>query len=694
MDDFELEAQRHLQALTGRVDAMFREGQLQAVRALVEDRRRVLVVQRTGWGKSAVYFIATRMLRDRGLGPSILISPLLALMQNQVDAASSMGVRAATVNSTNIDEWDKLRARLGADDLDLLLVSEQRLSNDRFRQDWLPELIQGVGMFIVDEVHCISDWGHDFRPHYRRIGRFIQRLPGTVPVIGCTATANDRVVADVEAQLGMDITTIRGPLRRDGLRLEVHTDKRRPDARLAWLAHNVPSLPGTGIIYCLTRRDVNNVAEFLRDHGIECATYMGGGDEQTTAKKRRSLDRFLANDLKCVVATSALGMGYDKPDVAFVIHYQMPSSAIAYYQQVGRAGRTLDESYGILFAGTEDRDIQDWFINQAFPEPAQVDAVLGVLEDADEPIGIGRIEAAANVSRGRLQNLLVQLEVDGVVSKERGGWQRTLLPWTYPRERVDQVNAWKRAEQAAMGQYLELEGCRMAFLQLQLDDPTTEPCGICDNCTDRQFGRDPEDSDIAEATDRLLHACIEIEPRKRWPAGLDEPRGTIPPEERAETGLCLGRWGDTGWGELVRSGKQQTGRFDDRLVDALADLVKQQVDTDELAWLTFVPSLRQPELVPRFSGQLGKRLGLPVVNVVSKTRETAAQKTMHNSQLQVRNIWRAFEITQPVPTGACLLVDDIIDSKWTTAVIASLLRRASAKSVTPVALAYAGQSDT
>ena len=330
--DFEQEALRHLRMLTGNPDSRFRDGQLDAISTLVRDRGRVLVVERTGWGKSAVYFIATRMLRDQGFGPSLLISPLLPLMQNQVDAASAMGVRAATVNSSNVGAWVKLRDQLSAGEIDLLLVSEQRLSNDRFRRDWLPKLGQRVGMLIVDEVHCISDWGHDFRPHYRRIGRFIEQLPANVPVIGCTATANNRVIADVEKQLGDNITTIRGPLRRDGLRLEVHSDKPRPDARLAWLVANLPDLSGTGIIYCLTRRDVVKVSEFLREHGIDCATYMGGGDQAAIAGKAEILERFLANDLKCIVATPALGMGYDKPDVAFVIHYQMPSSPIAYYQ--------------------------------------------------------------------------------------------------------------------------------------------------------------------------------------------------------------------------------------------------------------------------------------------------------------------------------------------------------------------------
>ena len=444
--EFGAEALQHLRALTGDPGAEFRPGQLDAIRALVEEHRRVLVVERTGWGKSAVYFIATRMLRDRGLGATFLISPLIALMANQVEAASRMGLRAAVVNSTNHDHWEDIRGRLEVDEIDLLLVSEQRLNNPEFRREWLPDLGSRVGLVVVDEVHCISDWGHDFRPHYRRIGRFLDHLPEGVAVIGCTATANNRVVADVQSQLGQNLLTIRGPLGRDGLRLEVHTDKRQSDQRLAWLARNVPDLPGTGIIYCLVRRDVEVVAAFLRSHGIECGTYMGGGDVVEADAKAAMLERFLGNQIKCVVATSALGMGYDKPDVGFVVHYQVPQSAIAYYQQVGRAGRALDESYGILLAGAEDRDIQDWFISTAFPSEEEVTAVMAVLAEAEAAVRIGQLAARVNMSTGRLNSMLTQLEVEGAVEKTPTGWRRTRAAWEYPTQRVANVESWRRQE--------------------------------------------------------------------------------------------------------------------------------------------------------------------------------------------------------------------------------------------------------
>ncbi len=688
--EIEAEALAHLWALTGRSDAEFRPGQLEAIHALVEERRRVLVVERTGWGKSAVYFIATRMLRDRGLGATLLVSPLIALMDNQVAAARRMGLRAAVVNSANRDEWDAIHEALLAGEIDLLLISEMRLANDAFRKEWLPQLGTRVGLVVVDEVHCISDWGHDFRPHYRRIGRFLQLLPPSVPVIGCTATANDRVIADVESQLGDGLLTVRGPLARDGLRLEVHTDKRRHEARLAWLVRNIPDLPGSGIIYCLTRRDVFTVAEFLTDHGIEVGSYMGGGAFGAEDDKSETLRRFLANEIKCIVATSALGMGYDKPDVGFVIHYQTPQSPIAYYQQVGRAGRALTESYGILFSGSEDRDIQDWFITNAFPSEDEVAAVLGELDAADEALRTAQMAARVNIGTGRLDNLLVQLEVEGAVSKDRDGWSRTLMSWTYPAQRVGAVNEWRREEQAAMETYLDYDGCRMTFIRSLLDDTATERCGVCDNCRGARFGVDPDVGVTAEADDRLRHDHVEVAPRKQWPRGLAEPSGNIRANERTEPGWSLTPWGGAGWGPLVRQGKQVDGHFSPDLVEPMAAMVTERITDTAVRWVAFVPSLRHPRLVPDFAAQLAERLQLPVHDVFAKTRVTEPQNTMQNSATQVSNIWGAFEIIGDVPAGPCLLFDDIIDSRWTSSVIAALLRRAGCEAVVPAALAYAG----
>ncbi|MGZ4695338.1 MAG: RecQ family ATP-dependent DNA helicase [Acidimicrobiales bacterium] len=373
LPDLRARADELLRQLTGDPDAALRPSQLEAITTLASDRRRALLVQRTGWGKSAVYFITTRLLRDAGAGPTLLVSPLLALMRNQIEAAARMGLRAATLNSSNTDEWAEVRAAIDADEIDVLLVSPERFANAGFRAEVLPVVSPRSGLLVVDEAHCISDWGHDFRPDYRRIVRILELLPSGVPVLCCTATAHDRVVADIEHQLGDDLVVLRGPLARDGLSLHV-LDLPAQAQRLAWLADTIPTLPGTGIVYCLTVRDTASVTSWLRANGIDAVAYSGGDDDD----HRQGVEqRLLANEVKVVVATSALGMGFDKPDLAFVIHYQAPGSSIAYYQQVGRAGRRLDRSIGVLLRGAEDADIQDWFINMAFPPPDVTDRVLG-----------------------------------------------------------------------------------------------------------------------------------------------------------------------------------------------------------------------------------------------------------------------------------------------------------------------------
>src|SRR5437868_405537 len=339
--------------------ATFREHQLEAVRDLVDERARVLCVQRTGWGKSAVYFIATALLREQGAGPALIVSPLLALMRNQIAAAERLGIRAHTINSTNRDAWTEVRDLLAADAVDLLLISPERLNNPQFRETMLPLFAERVGLLVIDEAHCVSDWGHDFRPDYRRIQDVLARLPADVAVLGTTATANDRVVADVgeQFQIGTEaerLVVYRGPLARASLRLEVVKLPSAAD-RLAWLLTWLPQLPGSGIVYCLTKRDTETVAEWLNAQGVPAVAYSG---EVADAERIEAEERLLRNDVKAVVATSALGMGYDKPDLGFVVHYQAPSSAIAYYQQVGRAGRGLGEAHVVLLRGHEDRAIQ------------------------------------------------------------------------------------------------------------------------------------------------------------------------------------------------------------------------------------------------------------------------------------------------------------------------------------------------
>ena len=548
-----------LRRLTGRPDAQFHDGQLEAITALVDDHRRALVVQRTGWGKSAVYFVATSLLRARGTGPTLLVSPLIALMRDQVAAAARAGVRAVSISSANAHEWDDVRARLDADDVDVLLVSPERLTNPRFRDEQLPELRRRIGLLVVDEAHCISDWGHDFRPDYRRLADLIDSMPDGVPVLATTATANQRVVTDVEEQLGAsgpgapgdaDVLTLRGSLARTSLRLG---SLRLPSSkeRLGWLVSHLAELPGSGIVYTLTVSAAEDLARLLTEAGHEVAAYTG----RTDPDERVRLEQALKDDqLKALVATSALGMGFDKPNLGFVVHLGAPSSPVAYYQQVGRAGRATESADVLLLPGPEDADIWRYFATASMPTQAKVDAVLGAL--GSTPTSVAALEAQVDIRRTPLELLLKVLDVDGAVRRVQGGWVSTGEPWVYDAQRYERIAQAREAEQEAMLEYQAGRTCRMELLQRQLDDPTAAPCGRCDVCAGPWSPTSTDGEAVARATQSLDRVGVPVDPRAQWPSGVGrlgvDVSGRIPPAERPETGRVVARLTDLGWGGTLR----------------------------------------------------------------------------------------------------------------------------------------------
>jgi ATP-dependent DNA helicase RecQ len=673
-DDLELALHR----LTGRPDVAFRPGQREAVQALAIRRERVLLVQRTGWGKSAVYFLATRLLRDAGLGPTLLVSPLLALMRNQLVAAERLGLRAYTINSAADTRVSEIADLLAADGIDLLLISPERLANPEFAEKVMPLFRRRPGLVVIDEAHCISDWGHDFRPDYRRLGQMIDGLPDGFPVLGCTATANNRVVDDVASQLGVTMNILRGPLTRDGLSLQVIE---MPDAaeRLCWLDQHLAELPGSGIIYCLTIDDTRRVADWLTQRGHTVMAYSGQLDNDVRLDAEAALQ---ANTIKALVATTALGMGYDKPDLGFVVHFQSPGSPVAYYQQVGRAGRALESSYAVLLRGTEDAQIQDWFIQQAFPAEPYVDEVIAAFQDAHGPLSLTAVEDAVNMRRSTLELVLKQLSIEGALTRLRAQtYARTSQPWAYPRERVAAVTAARRAEQQEMIEYARTTACRMQFLARLLDDVTSAPCGVCDVCAPPQFRSDLDPAQIAVARHYLRQGHVTIEPRKKLVTK------TLPDSQRLEPGRALCAIGDSGWGQLLAEGRDGGTRFDDRLIDALAAMVGDWSPSPAPTWITWVPSHRNPALVADLAQRLGAALGLPVVEVLRKVRETPRQRGMQNSAHQFANVDGAYQIVAPIPPGPAFLVDDLVDSRWTITEIARTLRAAGSERVYPLALA-------
>ncbi|WP_246742072.1 DEAD/DEAH box helicase [Actinomyces sp. HMT897] len=695
-------AEEVLRALVGVPTARLHQDQWRAIEALVVGHRRVLVVQRTGWGKSAVYFVATVLLREGwgtwrpgdppprpgagspprpGAGPTVIVSPLLALMRDQVAAASRAGIHAVTMNSANATQWDQIQTQVRAGEVDVLLVSPERLNNPVFREEVLPHLAAGAGLVVIDEAHCISDWGHDFRPDYRRIRTLLASLPPRTPVLATTATANARVTADVAEQLetstgrqapttarqaptgrvkdaapsapaagstpapggttreeaasasrrystptggaagsalaggdpaGPGVLVLRGSLQRDSLHLGVRI---LPDAatRLAWLAAYLQHVPGSGIVYCLTVAAAGEVTEHLRQAGLEVATYTG----QTDPAEREHLEEDLkANRVKALVATSALGMGFDKPDLTFVVHVGAPSSPVSYYQQVGRAGRGVERAEVVLLPGREDRSIWEWFGSQGFPPEEEVRAVLEGMAARQAagggPMSTPALETLTSLRRTRLESMLKVLDVDGAVRRVRGGWEPTGRPWVYDADRYARVEAARLAEQEAMVAYEHLGAehpgarrggvvprlggaprpaddvnrggtgagtvagagtiastgaCRMAFLRQALDDPeVTEGwrCGACDLCGGLVLPQAPDAGQVGAARQALARTGVELRARRQWPTGMDRLglaryRGRIGVDEQAGAGMALGRLDGLGISaplrDLVLSGR-------------------------------------------------------------------------------------------------------------------------------------------
>ncbi|MFI7603903.1 DEAD/DEAH box helicase [Micromonospora sp. NPDC049366] len=709
--------------------ARLREDQWRAIEALVVDRRRVLCVQRTGWGKSAVYFVATALLRERDraadpgaggtgagtasggpgegnpVGPTVIVSPLLALMRNQVDSAARAGIRARTINSANLDEWDEITAEIHAGGVDVLLISPERLNNPDFRDGVLPKLAATTGLLVVDEAHCVSDWGHDFRPDYRRLRTFLGNLPTGTPVLATTATANARVTTDVAEQLstgdGSDALVLRGTLDRESLRLGV-LDLPSPAHRLAWLADHLDRLPGSGIVYTLTVAAAGETAEFLRSRGYAVASYTGQVED---ADRRAAEQDLLDNKIKALVATSALGMGFDKPDLGFVVHLGAPPSPIAYYQQVGRAGRAVEHAEVLLLPGAEDAAIWRYFASLAFPPEEQVRAVLAALH-TDRPLSTQALEPLVDLRRARLELMLKVLDVDGAVRRVRGGWLATGEPWTYDEARLRRVAAARTAEQQAMREYATTAGCRMRYLRECLDDAGAADCGRCDRCAGPLFDAEVSGPALTAAQTFLGRPGVEIPPKKLWPTGLEAVgvplKGRIAPAEQALPGRAVGRLSDLGWGGRLRGlvgPEAADGPVPDDVAGAVVEVLKAWAHGDD-PWprrpvaVVAAGSQRRPHLVGSLAERIATVGRLPLLGQLPP--HTGGAAAGGNSAQRVRALHDAFTVPPDLAAalagldGPVLLVDDLVDSGWTMTLLARALRQAGAPDVLPLALAVAG----
>lgn len=666
-------------------DAAFREGQYEAIEATMMHSRS-LVVQKTGWGKSLVYFACTKLLRNRGMGVTMVVSPLLVLMQNQLEAAEQMGLICDSLNSSTKERRVNILNSLKCNEIDLILVTPETLFQEDVQKS-LPQI--NIGLFVIDEAHCISDWGHDFRLQYGDLKRVIARLPNNVPILATTATANDRVVADLQQQLGGEVYISRGPLTRESLYIQVVPLESRIE-RYAWILQSLSKLSGSGIIYCLTQRDCDYLAAFLRENGVNAEAYYSRVGEAGEAINRDIETRFKNNQIKAIVATIKLGMGYDKGDIAFVIHFQMPQNIVSYYQQIGRAGRNIPKAYTFLMGGKEDQDILDYFINTAFPTEEEMNQIMGYILKADGISSI-QLQSHLNIRSGRMDKALSFLCHDGFVMKDGPKYYATPKTYVYNKSHYDAVSAIRKAEMQRMKELMTTKECYSKFIAYSLDDHSAEDCGNCANC----LGREILSTDVAQnfldvATQFLEQLIIPIEPRKQWAASTVTARTRI--KYVNQPGFALAKYGDSGYGALVKENKYQNKRFCDELVGKSARELGALVKEKQIDCICCVPSLRS-NLVMDFAKRLANTLDLPFQELLEK-RHAQQQKEMENSAYQCANAFRSFSVKEGVEIPQrILLVDDIVDSKWTLTVCGYRLMEQGCQEVYPFALADSSQHD-
>jgi ATP-dependent DNA helicase RecQ len=672
--------------------AVLREDQATAVAALCEPSSRVLVVQATGWGKSAVYWVATAVRRSEGAGPTLVVSPLLSLMRDQVAAAQLAGLTAATVNSSNIEVWSAIETDLSAGKIDLLLVSPERLANPGFGRRVLDRLAGDIGLLVIDEAHAVSDWGHDFRPDYRRVSDVLRRLNPTTPVLATTATANARVTRDVAAQLGASTLVLRGPLARPSLQLAV-LDTLSPLERYAWVVDNLPRLPGSGIVYTLTVADARRLAAALQaahGDGVAVAAYTGDLDGPERERLEDSLRR---NELKALVATSALGMGYDKPDLGFVVHVGSPPSPVSYYQQVGRAGRGIDHALVVLLPSTADAGVWDYFATSTIPDPEQVGRLLRGLQGygAGAPATVPALEAETGLRRGRVELMLKQLAVDGAVERVEGGWVLTGSEWAFDADHYDGIVATRRREAEIMQAYIQGRRCLMQLLQESLDDPSAQPCGRCSVCLGSlpvPLAARPDPATVRAVSGLLRGETHVLEPRKMWPGGAFGSRGKIPADRVAEAGRTVVFADAPEWRDLVQQAFGHDAPAPGELKTACVDVLARWRGS----WST------RPEIVVSLAAAGFETLTATVADHIAEVGRLARAAITVASRpgadvgsAEEAAGWRDGLVLDPtaraaVESHAVLLVVDATSTLWPITVAAAQLRSAGASVVLPLLL--------
>jgi ATP-dependent DNA helicase RecQ len=663
---------------------------LAAVEAMLIDKKRTLVVQPTGWGKSAVYWIAAKAVRESGGGIVLVVSPLLALMRNQVESATKAGLKAASINSSATEEWAQIEMDILADRLDIIFISPERLANPGFRSRVLSGIKGRIGLLVIDEAHCISSWGHDFRPDYQLISNLLLANSET-PVLCTTATANNRVTEDIATQLGIDTFVLRGQLTRDSLHLAVISDLKSAE-QFAWVADAVGALEGSGIVYTQTIDKAERLTNFLAEQGYTAAAYHG----RTEPEDRLRIENLLmSNKIKVVVATSALGMGYDKPDLAFCIHVGSPGSPIDYYQQIGRAGRSLEKAMVVLISDPiADPKLWEHFATSTIPKQPEIEAVLKCVQDSGSPLSSIDVSTRARVTRNTAELLLKTLSVDNAIIKSESGWLSTNSPWEYPAGKYAAILESRKIEAGRMAEYARAKSCLETQLRISLDD-VVDPaakCGRCSVCVGKiQDGIPsvPKQTSVVKAQQFLRGIDNPIETRKRWPKDFILPgvhvRNTIiTANEMAQTGRSLGYADDPAWGEEIQIALR-TGQLSDSIKVGLRDLIERW--RPDVTTVVPVPSSRNAQIIISMAKFVADGLGATYKECLDirppfdplKRSNTARRPEELATRIAIKEGLYLFN-------ERVLLVDDTAITRWTSTISSAILRTAGAESVKTLVL--------
>jgi ATP-dependent DNA helicase RecQ len=645
----------------------FYDTQWDAIEKILQGKR-ILLIEKTGFGKSLCYQFPATQLE----GTTVIFSPLIALMRDQVKKLNALGLSAKCINSNQTDEENnQIIKETKENRIKILYIAPERMEN----YEWLETSRQlKLAMVVIDEAHCISVWGHDFRPSFRRIVSLVQLLPFNFPVLATTATATKRVEKDILGQMGGNTISIRGNLLRNNFHLRVIRVESE-DEKMAWLGANIHKIPGNGIIYTGTRINTKIYSNWFEYLGISSIHYNAGLDGEL----RRDIEEGLLNNRwKCVVSTNALGMGIDKPDIRFIIHTQIPASPIHYYQEIGRAGRDGKPTYAILFYNAKDVDLPKAFIEGARPSVEEYKKVMDALKQ--EPLGERHLIRKTNLKQTQVRVIKSDLMDQKIIREVKYGRDKKYeYQFDAPELDTKSFEALRNAKMQDLGkmiEYAETDKCRMKFLCDYLGDSLNSNCGKCDNDLNKQI--------IVNFT-------------RDWRTRIESFRGDDFPVLEVETtrtnlvnGVAASYYGFSNVGATIHRCKYENGGdFPDFLLKLTLKVFRKKWGNEKFDLIVYVPPTESGNLVKNFAEKISTILNFPISHNLKKQRATEPQKVFQNSLLKKENISEAFEYTRPdeVDGKSILLIDDIYDSGATIKELGKVFTNLGAVKIAPLVIA-------